>query len=105
MSLLAVLSIINALVPVVRAAVSTAESVFGPGRGSEKLSHAVSAVEEALPQVDTLARNIDAARAAARPLIEATVAAANVAGDFKRSAPRPSTRPAPRRRSSKKRRR
>lgn len=77
--LLTALQLIQLAAPLVKSAVDLAETTFGAGNGTRKLAHAVATVESALPQVARLAQNADAVRAAVKPLIEATVAAANAA--------------------------
>lgn len=85
MNLLGVLQLLTTLAPLVKGAVEAAEALFGAGRGTAKAKHALDAVSQALPGVAALAGQVDAARAAVGPLIEATVAAANASGAFKRS--------------------
>lgn len=84
MNFLGILQILGALVPLVKSGVELAESTIGPGRGTEKLARATQAVNEALPKVAELAGQLEAARAAVGPMIEATVAAANAAKKPKR---------------------
>lgn len=74
------------LVPLVSAAVSTAETIIGPGKGTEKFKYAVEAVKDAIPTVKNLAGVADEAIKAVEPLIETTVAAANAATKRKRKA-------------------
>lgn len=83
--LVGVLQLLSLLAPIVKTGVELAEQAIGPGRGTEKLVRAVDHVEQALPKVEQLAGQVDAVRAAVKPLIEATVAAANASGAFKRS--------------------
>lgn len=93
MNIFGALQALSTLVPLVINAVGAAEAFIGPRKGTEKLKHATRIVEDALPQVGALAQNIDAARAAIVPLIEATVAAAN-----SEPAPKPKRRRATKRR-------
>lgn len=84
MNLLNVVQLLAALAPLVKTAVETAEQVFGPSKGAEKLADATKRVEAALPKVAEVAGQLEAARAAVVPMIEATVAAANAAGVLKK---------------------
>jgi hypothetical protein len=85
MNLSLILQGLIALAPLVTSAVETAEKVFGPTKGAAKLKDAVARVEGALPDVAELAGNVDAARAAIQPMVEAAVSAANAAGVFRTS--------------------
>lgn len=87
----AVVNALATLVPIVVQAVGAAEAFLGPKTGAEKLQHATRIVEGAIPQVKELAQNVDAAKAAIGPMIEAVVAAANAdrpAKPAKRKSPR-----------------
>lgn len=83
-NLLGIVQVLSLLAPLVKTGVETAEGIFGPMKGAEKLADATRRVNAALPKVAELAGQLEAARAAVAPMIEATVAAANAAGVFKK---------------------
>jgi len=92
MTLRGIVQMLAALAPLVKSGVEAAEQVFGPMKGAEKLAEATRRVEAAIPKVAELAGHVEAARAAVKPMIEATVAAANASGAFKKTARPPKSR-------------
>lgn len=103
-SLIGIVQLLSLLAPIVKDAVALAEDTIGPGKGTEKLAHAVESIEGALPKVASLAKNAEAVRAAVVPMIEATIAAAKAADVPLESAPATKPKPKPKKKRAPRRR-